>query len=115
MWAVLRRISAHGPCPKQDTHGLCKAKKCLAPTPCPALRADHTEYTRLLRRLRALPGIKRVFIRSGIRYDYLMQDPDDTFFKELVRYHVSGQLKVASRTLFRPSTRPDGQAAYPGV
>ncbi len=85
----------HGPCPKQDTHGLCKAKKCLAPTPCPALRADHTEYTRLLRRLRALPGIKRVFIRSGIRYDYLMQDPDDTFFKELVRYHVSGQLKVA--------------------
>ena len=95
MWAVLRANFRHGPCPKQDTHGLCKRKKCLAPTPCPALRADHTEYTRLLRRLRALPGIKRVFIRSGIRYDYLMQDPDDTFFKELVRYHVSGQLKVA--------------------
>lgn len=82
-------------CQGQLTRGLCKGKKCLAPTPCPALQADHREYLHLLRRLRALPGVKRVFIRSGIRFDYLLQDPDETFFKELVQYHVSGQLKVA--------------------
>ncbi len=85
----------HPSCKKQLTQGLCKGKKCLAPTPCPALEADHVEYLDLLRKIRAIPGIKRVFIRSGIRYDYLMQDPDDSFFRELVEYHVSGQLKVA--------------------
>ena len=85
----------HPSCKKQLTQGLCKGKKCLAPTPCPALEADHAEYLDLLRKIRAIPGIKRVFIRSGIRYDYLMQDPDDSFFRELVEYHVSGQLKVA--------------------
>lgn len=82
-------------CAKQEKAGLCKGKKCLAPKPCPALQVDHTEYLHLLRELRKLPKIKRVFIRSGIRFDYLIEDQDDSFFRELVEYHVSGQLKVA--------------------
>ena len=82
-------------CDKQLKSGLCKGKKCLAPTPCPNLIADHGEYIDILRTVRNLPKIKRVFIRSGIRFDYLLQDKDDTFFKELVENHVSGQLKVA--------------------
>ncbi len=85
----------HPSCEKQLTAGLCKGKKCLAPTPCKNLTVDHTEYLDILRKLRKLPKVKRVFIRSGIRYDYLMADPDDSFFRELVRHHVSGQLKVA--------------------
>ena len=76
-------------------HGLCKGKKCLAPAPCKSLTADHNEYLDILRTLRELPKVKKVFIRSGIRYDYMLKDPDDTFFRELVKYHVSGQLKVA--------------------
>lgn len=82
-------------CEKQKKHGLCPSKKCLAPTPCKALKVDHTEYLSLLRDLRTIPKVKKVFIRSGIRYDYLLLDKDDTFFKELVEHHVSGQLKVA--------------------
>ena len=83
-------------CAKQMTEGMCQGgKKCLAPGPCPHLIIDHTEYLNMLRRLRALPGVKKVFIRSGIRYDYLTWDKDETFFKELVEHHVSGQLKVA--------------------
>lgn len=82
-------------CDKQLTDGLCKGKKCLAPTPCKHLKADHKEYTEILREMRELPNVKKVFIRSGIRYDYLLQDSDETFFQELVKYHVSGQLKVA--------------------
>ncbi|MFT9077978.1 YgiQ family radical SAM protein [Ethanoligenens sp.] len=82
-------------CEKQKAAGLCKGKKCLAPKPCPQLHVSHAEYLGILRKLRMLPGVKRVFIRSGIRYDYLMLDKDEAFFKELVRYHVSGQLKVA--------------------
>ncbi len=82
-------------CKIQLEKGLCKGKKCLAPKICPAIKPDHSEYLRILRRLRKLPGVKRVFIRSGIRYDYLIHDPDESFFKELVNYHVSGQLKVA--------------------
>lgn len=85
----------HPSCKKQKELGLCKGKKCLAPTPCRQLTVDHSEYLHLLRRLRALPGVKRVFIRSGIRYDYLIEDKDESFFKELIAYHVSGQLKVA--------------------
>lgn len=85
----------HPSCEKQLQYGLCKGKKCLAPEPCKNLYADHSQYLHLLRRLRALPKVKRVFIRSGIRYDYLLCDKDDSFFRELVRYHVSGQLKVA--------------------
>ena len=82
-------------CDKQKTAGLCKGKKCLAPTVCPALKADHEEYLDILRSLRKIKGIKKVFIRSGIRYDYMLQDSNESFFKELIRYHVSGQLKVA--------------------
>lgn len=90
--ANFRQVS----CAKQKEHGLCKnGKKCLAPKPCPLLEVDHREYLDLLREVRALPKVKKVFIRSGIRYDYLMQDPDETFFRELVAHHVSGQLKVA--------------------
>lgn len=83
-------------CEKQAALGLCSnGKKCLAPKPCPQLRVDHSEYLGILRKLRALPKVKRVFIRSGIRFDYMIEDKDDSFFKELVQYHVSGQLKVA--------------------
>ncbi len=83
-------------CAKQMREGMCQGgKKCLAPSPCPHLIVDHSEYLGILRRLRAIPGVKKVFIRSGIRYDYLIRDKDETFFKELVRYHISGQLKVA--------------------
>lgn len=85
----------HPSCQKQLTRGVCKNRQCLFPEPCPNLKADHSDYLALLRKLRALPGVKKVFIRSGIRFDYLMADPDDTFFRELVEHHVSGQLKVA--------------------
>ena len=85
----------HTSCQKQLEHGLCKGKKCLAPTPCKALQVDHTEYLGILRKLRKIKGVKRVFIRSGIRYDYLMEDKNDEFMRELIKYHVSGQLKVA--------------------
>jgi len=82
-------------CDKQLTHGLCKGRKCLAPQPCANLKADHTEYLALLRKIRRIKGVKKVFIRSGIRYDYLMADESDAFMKELIANHVSGQLKVA--------------------
>lgn len=85
----------HPSCQKQMTQGVCKNRQCLFPKPCPNLQVDHSDYLSLLRKLRALPGVKKVFIRSGIRFDYLMADQDDTFFKELVEHHVSGQLKVA--------------------
>ena len=82
-------------CDKQLTKGVCAGKQCLFPRPCRNLVADHSDYVALLRKLRALPGVKKVFIRSGIRFDYLLADKDDTFFHELVEHHVSGQLKVA--------------------
>lgn len=82
-------------CKQQMEKGLCKGKKCLAPTPCKNLIADHQEYLELLRKLRKIPKIKKVFIRSGIRFDYLLADDNDAFFKELVEHHISGQLKVA--------------------
>ena len=82
-------------CEKQLVTGVCKNRQCLYPSVCPGLTADHSDYLALLRRLRALPGVKKVFIRSGIRFDYLMADADDTFFRELVEHHISGQLKVA--------------------
>lgn len=85
----------HPSCQKQMTQGVCKNRQCLFPKPCPNLRVDHSDYLSLLRKLRALPGVKKVFIRSGIRFDYLMADPNDIFFRELVEHHVSGQLKVA--------------------
>jgi len=85
----------HAACEKQKEHGVCPDKRCLFPKPCKNLIADHSEYIRLLEEIEALPGVKKVFIRSGIRFDYLMADRDDTFFKKLVNDHVSGQLKVA--------------------
>lgn len=82
-------------CAGQEERGLCKNKKCLAPVPCKNLKADHTEYLEILRELRALPKVKKVFVRSGIRFDYMLEDKSDAFFKELVTHHVSGQLKLA--------------------
>ncbi|HNX64550.1 MAG TPA: YgiQ family radical SAM protein, partial [Oscillospiraceae bacterium] len=82
-------------CGKQLESGLCKGKKCLAPTPCKNLEIDHTEYLEMLRKLRKIDKVKKVFIRSGIRYDYLIEDKNDQFMKELITHHISGQLKVA--------------------
>ena len=98
-------------CDKQLTHGACRDKQCLFPAPCKNLIADHSDYLSLLRKLRALPGVKKVFIRSGIRFDYLLADRDDSFFRELVKHHVSGQLKVApehiSDRVLRLMGKPD--------
>ena len=85
----------HPSCQKQLKYGVCKNKQCLFPSPCKNLYVDHSDYLELLRKLRALPGVKKVFVRSGIRFDYLLADSDDTFFRELVEHHISGQLKVA--------------------
>ncbi|MBQ1192779.1 MAG: YgiQ family radical SAM protein, partial [Lachnospiraceae bacterium] len=82
-------------CQKQLSLGVCKHRQCLCPQPCPNLEVDHSDYISLLRKLRSLPNVKKVFVRSGIRFDYLMLDKDDTFFRELVEHHISGQLKVA--------------------
>ena len=82
-------------CEKQLKDGVCPSRKCLAPTPCKNLKVDHTEYTKLIEEIEKIPKIKKVFIRSGIRFDYLMYDKNDTFFRKLVRDNVSGQLKVA--------------------
>lgn len=85
----------HMACENQGSRGACPKKQCLFPGPCRNLRVDHQDYLELLRKLRGLPGVKKVFIRSGIRFDYLIHDKDETFFRELVEHHVSGQLKVA--------------------
>ncbi|MDD2957905.1 MAG: YgiQ family radical SAM protein [Lachnospiraceae bacterium] len=82
-------------CRKQLTRGVCKDRQCLFPQPCKNLTADHRDYVELLRKLRALPKIKKVFVRSGIRFDYVTADHSDEFLRELVKYHISGQLKVA--------------------
>ena len=85
----------HDACKFQKERGACQNKDCMGTNPCKNVNVDHTEYVELLRKLRALPKVKKVFIRSGIRFDYLMMDKDKTFFKELVEHHISGQLKVA--------------------
>ncbi len=85
----------HLSCQKQKTLGLCAERKCLAPTPCPNLDVSHDEYLDILREIRSIKGVKKVFVRSGIRFDYMMLDKSLEFFKELVEHHVSGQLKVA--------------------
>ncbi|MFV0343048.1 MAG: YgiQ family radical SAM protein [Anaerocolumna sp.] len=85
----------HTACEKQNTKGACVNKQCLFPTPCKNLKIEHEDYLTLLRKLRELPNVKKVFIRSGIRFDYLINDKDDTFMEELCEHHVSGQLKVA--------------------
>lgn len=82
-------------CDKQLTHGVCMGKQCLFPKPCANLTVEHTDYTNLLRKLRKLSNVKKVFIRSGIRFDYCMADKNDTFIKELCQHHISGQLRVA--------------------
>ena len=85
----------HKACKKQEVYGTCKTKQCMFPSPCKNLIIDHTEYLSLLKKVRNLPGIKKVFIRSGIRYDYLIHDKNESFFNELCEHHISGQLKVA--------------------
>ena len=82
-------------CKKQLTHGVCKNRQCLYPKPCSNIDADHSDYVSLLRKLREIPKVKKVFIRSGIRFDYLLADKDQTFLRELCKYHISGQLRVA--------------------
>ena len=82
-------------CDKQMSKGVCADKQCLFPQPCKNLKADHKDYLKLLRKLRSIPGVKKVFIRSGIRFDYLLADKERAFLRELCQYHVSGQLKVA--------------------
>lgn len=85
----------HPSCKKQETQGLCAGRRCLFPSACSQLEADHQDYLELLRKLREVPGVKKVFVRSGLRYDYMMADRNDAFFQELVQHHISGQLKVA--------------------
>lgn len=82
-------------CDKQMTHGACPNKQCLYPKPCKNMKVDHTDYIKLLRKLRELPKVKKVFVRSGIRFDYMLADKDDAFLRELSKYHISGQLRVA--------------------
>ena len=82
-------------CDKQLKVGTCVGRQCLFPKPCPNMVVDHTDYISLLREIRALPKVKKVFVRSGLRYDYIMADHSDAFLRELCQYHVSGQLKVA--------------------
>lgn len=91
------------------TKGVCKNKQCLFPEPCKNLYVDHQDYLELLRKLRELPGVKKVFIRSGIRFDYVNADPDPTFLKELCEYHVSGQLKVAPEHVADPVLKRMGK------
>ena len=99
-------------CQKQLEHGVCAGRKCLAPKPCPHLIADHSEYIELLEAIERLPKVKKVFIRSGIRFDYLLADPSDAFFKKLVRDHVSGQLKVAPEHCASPVLRCMGKPDF---
>ncbi len=99
-------------CQKQLTDGVCPGRKCLAPKPCPNLQVDHTEYIELLSRIESLPRVKKVFIRSGIRFDYLLLDKDDAFFKKLVKDHVSGQLKVAPEHCSSPVLRAMGKPDF---
>jgi len=99
-------------CRKQVTAGVCKDRQCLSPEPCRALQVDHEEYLEVLRRLRELPGVKKVFVRSGLRFDYLMLDENSTFLEELCMYHVSGRLKVAPEHI---APRPLDAMGKPGT
>ncbi len=92
----------HPSCAKQLKYGVCRDRQCLFPSPCPNLDADHSDYIALLRKLRALPEVKKVFIRSGIRYDYLLADKKQDFLDELCRYHISGLLKIAPEHIAQP-------------
>lgn len=92
----------HPACEKQLKYGVCKNRDCLYPKPCNQMKVDHTEYRELLRRIREIPGVKKVFIRSGIRFDYVMADKDDSFLWDLCKHHVSGTLKVAPEHISPP-------------
>ena len=92
----------HPSCKKQMEHGVCKTRQCLFPSPCKNLYADHRDYVSLVRKLRDIPKVKKVFIRSGIRFDYLLADKKQEFLRELCEYHVSGQLKVAPEHVAGP-------------
>lgn len=85
----------HTACEKQKKYGVCSNKQCLFPKPCKNLKVDHKDYISLLKKIRTIPGVKKVFVRSGIRFDYVMQDKDDTFLREICKHHISGQLRVA--------------------
>ena len=85
----------HTACEKQKKYGVCTNKQCLFPKPCQNLKVDHKDYLALLKKIRQIPGVKKVFVRSGIRFDYVMADSDDTFLRELCKYYISGQLRVA--------------------
>lgn len=102
-------------CKKQLKYGLCQNRKCLAPKPCPHMDIDHSEYIDLLRKLRKIKGVKKVFVRSGIRYDYAIADPDPTFMQELVKYHISGPAQGCTRALCQPRSGQDGQTARSGL
>lgn len=97
------------PCQKAAVSGPCQGKRCLAPSPCPEMSVSHADYLQLLRKLRAIPGVKKVFIRSGIRFDYMMLDKDPSFMSELVEHHISGQLKVAPEHVSAPVLRLMGK------
>lgn len=99
----------HPSCEEQLVRGVCPKKQCLFPEPCKNLKVDHQDYMELLRKLRALPGVKKVFIRSGIRFDYVMADAKDQFLKELCQYHISGQLKVAPEHVADPVLQKMGK------
>ena len=99
----------HPSCEKQLRHGVCATKQCLFPAPCKNIDADHSDYVALLRKLRKIPKVKKVFIRSGIRFDYLLADKKNTFLKELCQYHVSGQLKVAPEHVADPVLQKMGK------
>lgn len=96
-------------CDKQMEKGVCPKKQCLFPKPCSNLKVDHSDYVKLLRKLKKLPGVKKVFVRSGIRFDYVMADPDDTFLRELCQDHISGQLRVAPEHVSDPVLRAMGK------
>jgi len=105
----------HRACTKQEKQGVCLDRQCLFPSPCKQLKIDHQDYLTLLRKLRELPNVKKVFVRSGLRYDYLIHDKDDVFFRELCEHHISGQLKVApehiSSSVLSKMGKP-GRAVY---
>ncbi len=100
-------------CDKQMTKGVCKNRQCLFPTPCKNLVADHSDYISLLRKLRAIPKVKKVFVRSGVRFDYVMADKKTDFLKELCKYHVSGQLRVAPEHISDRVLKYMGKPGYP--
>ena len=99
----------HTACEKQKKYGVCTNKQCLFPKPCQNLKVDHKDYLALLKKIRQIPGVKKVFVRSGIRFDYVNADPDPTFLRELCEYHVSGQLKVAPEHVADPVLKRMGK------